>query len=74
MALTHIAMDQYGQTIPLSSHFPRKELLEHQGMKHASKMYVDLKTGGSHHIGWVIGDRWFRVWKTTPINSGVTRP
>lgn len=58
--LSYIAIDQYGNHILIEKH-PRKELMEHFGIQHASKMYVDTKDGKSMHIGYVVRGHWCRV-------------
>jgi len=62
MSTKHIAIDQYGHTVYLNSGHPRKELLDECGYKHADKMYCDTN-GPAKHIGYVIGGRWFRIYK-----------
>lgn len=61
--LGFMARDQYGQEIHLPGcQHPRKELMVKLGARHASKMYVDTKSGGSKHIGYIIGGRWFTLY------------
>lgn len=62
---SYIAFDQYGQHVWIVKH-PRKELMQHVGVQSAQKMYVDDKDGGSHHIGYVVGGRWFDVLRVAP--------
>ena len=69
MALCYTARDQYGDRVDLFTEHPRKELMEHCGRKSADRMYEDLTTGGSRHIGWVIAGRWFQVWKTVSLSE-----
>lgn len=57
-----LAEDQYGQQVWIKDH-PRKELCEHVGTTHAEKMYIDDNDGNSHHIGYVVGRRWFSIFK-----------
>ena len=67
LELTHkyIAFDQYGQPIWIKAH-PRKELMETCDLRHASKMYIDTKDKVTHHVGYVVGCRWFNVYQITP--------
>ena len=60
--LGYIGFDQYGQHYRIDK-YPRKELLEQLGRKHANKMYVDLKDGGTRHIGYVIAGNWISVYR-----------
>ena len=64
-----IAEDQYGNTIFINK-YPRKELMEHVGIKHANKMYADINDE-TYHIGYVIGGYWFAVFRLEPfkVNS-----
>jgi hypothetical protein len=57
-----LARDQYGQTISIPGKYPRKELLDYFGRKHASKMYVDKKDGKTVHRGYVIAGYWLSLW------------
>ena len=61
--MTHMAIDQYGQTHHDLGAYPRKELLKRLGRKKASKMYVERKDGKDVHVGWVIGGLWLTVYK-----------
>ena len=56
----YIAIDQYDNKIFVEK-YPRKELMEHVGCSHVSKMYVDNKDGNTYHVGYVISNRWFTV-------------
>lgn len=72
--LGYLGIDQYGDKYILKSQYPRKELLEYFGRKHASKMYTDLKSGGHKESGYVIAGHWitlYRVfeWKEGKING-----
>jgi len=62
MILGYLGIDQYGQHYTIKKH-PRKELLEQLGSTHASKMYVDLKSGGSREKGYVISGLWIDVYQ-----------
>lgn len=61
--LGYLAIDQYNQTYQIGNNHPRKWLLEHLGRKHCKKMFVDLKSGGSKHIGYVIARLWLQVFE-----------
>ena len=64
----YMAIDQYGQTEHLGfTNHPRKTMLEKLGYKKASKMYVSKTDGRSVHIGYIIGQRWFRLFEVTPF-------
>jgi len=67
--MTHIAVDQYGQTFPLHTKHPRKELLGYLGYKKAQRMFRDQVGGGSRHVGWVIGPHWLDVYKCEPLEQ-----
>jgi len=63
MKLGYLGIDQHGQHYKMKE-YPRKELLEQLGRKHADKMYVDkVTTGKSEHIGYVIGGLWITVYE-----------
>lgn len=66
--MTYMAIDQYGQHEHDLGPHPRKELLQRCGRKSAKRMFVDTKDGVKH-IGWVIGDRWFRVFQVIPMRK-----
>jgi hypothetical protein len=66
--LGYLGIDQYG-TCYHTEKYPRKELLKQTGHKRASKMYCDSKSGGTRHVGYVIGPLWIQIfaiypWKT----------
>jgi hypothetical protein len=61
--ITHMARDQYGQYYHDLGPNPRKALLDRFGRKHADKMYVDKKSGGSAHIGYIISGLWLTIFK-----------
>ena len=63
--LGYIGIDQYGEHYHIKQH-PRKELLDKLGRQHASKMYVDLKDGGSRETGYVIAGRWINIYEVHP--------
>jgi len=56
-----LGIDQYGQRFILRQ-YPRKELLEQLGYKHANKMYTELKDGSSYHSGYIVGIHWIEVF------------
>lgn len=56
-----IAIDQYGHNYKIDK-YPRKELTEYLGVKHAEKMYRDTKDGAKH-TGYVISGLWLSVYK-----------
>jgi hypothetical protein len=58
----YIAIDQHGLTEHNLGQYPRKELLHRYATTHADKMYVDNKTKGALHIGWIIAGHWFTVY------------
>jgi len=68
MKVGYIGIDQYGTHYNMEK-YPRKELLEYLGYKHCQKMYCDLKTGGSRHIGYVIGGHWIEVLEVHDWNK-----
>jgi len=67
MKKEYVAIDQYGNTKFLGK-YPRKELMEYWGTSHANKIYRDLESGESVHIGWVIKEHWYEVMKISPMN------
>lgn len=64
----YMAIDQYGQTFHSLTH-PRRDLCERIGCKHADKMFVDLKAGGSLHTGYVIAGHWLSVYEVRPMEA-----
>jgi hypothetical protein len=64
----YMAVDQHGNTFHALKH-PRKDLMKEIGSKHADKMYVDLKSGGSKQIGYVIGKHWLSVYEVMPMGG-----
>lgn len=63
MTLGYMAIDQYGQHYHIGDNPPRKWLLEYFGRRHAGKMYVDKKSGGYRHVGYVIAKHWLRIYE-----------
>lgn len=59
--LGYPGIDQYGKCYKIKK-YPRKELMEQIGRSSAHKMYVDLKSGGSRHDGYIIGGYWISVY------------
>lgn len=57
-----MGIDQYGRTYHNLGQHPRKALMERLGARSASKMYVDSKSGGTVHIGYVIRGHWVTVY------------
>jgi len=65
--MSYMAIDQYGHTEHDLGPHPRNELLRRLDRKSARKVYVDKKSGGCVHIGWIIAGRWFTVYKVEPM-------
>jgi hypothetical protein len=42
---------------------PRGLLLRALCRHHATKMYVDMKSGGSRHVGYVCGGDWWNIYE-----------
>ncbi|MFA5382418.1 MAG: hypothetical protein WC356_04575 [Candidatus Micrarchaeia archaeon] len=67
--LGYIGIDQYG-TSYRGLKYPRKDLLDKLGRKHADKMWADVLHNGvyeknepkRHHIGYIIAGLWIRVY------------
>jgi len=66
--LGYLGIDQYNKHYKIDKS-PRKELLEQLGRQHTSKMYVDLKSGGSRHVGYVIAGKWISIYEVHIWNS-----
>ena len=62
MAIDQRGNEEHGLRGP-----PRKALLERLERKSAKKMYVDRKDGTSVHVGYVVGGRWFTLYRVTPF-------
>jgi len=60
---TILYIDQWGER-----YFARsvKELQQHFGGR-VGKMYVDLKDGGSRHIGYVVGRHWCTAYQPVEL-------
>lgn len=61
-----IAIDQSSQHYYMTK-YPRKELLQQLGKKHAAVMYCDLKTGGYRRVGYVIGGHWLDIYEVHDV-------
>jgi hypothetical protein len=57
----YIAINQLGEIVWIEK-FPRKELAERFSGK-IRKMYIDDKEGNACHIGYVVGNLWFDVFR-----------
>jgi len=63
----YMAIDQFGETLHLGFvKHPRKALIEKLGVRSAVKMYVDKKSGGSVHCGYIVRGRWYRLYEVFP--------
>lgn len=70
--LRFIAISQYGETIYLNKpNAPRKQLMEHFGVKSCQKMYVDKKDNPSisRHAGYIVAGQWLTLYKVTPFTE-----
>jgi hypothetical protein len=67
-----MGIDQYGTTYHDLGVHPRKELLTRLGYKHANRMFVDKKDGGTVHCGYVIGRYWITLYNIKPYEKGLT--
>ena len=62
--LGFMARNQFGHTLHLTDpKHPRAQLIAKAPSGKVSKMYVDLKAGGSAHIGYVIGRDWWTIYE-----------
>lgn len=62
-----VARDQFGNVVWIEK-YPRKELMEWVGIKHADKTYMDDEKSNSYHIGYRVGCHWFDVQRLSPLN------
>ena len=62
MDLGYLGIDQYNNKYHMDK-YPRKELLEQLGSKHADKMYCDLKNGGVREKGYIISGLWISIYR-----------
>ncbi len=67
MKKNYMSIDQYGQTYHDLGKHPRKELMERLGCQHISKMYCDKKDGSTVHVGYLIGQHWWRLYEVKPF-------
>lgn len=68
MGRTYMAVDGQGRTEHDLGAHPRKTLLARLGRRHADKMYHDTPKG-TEHIGYVIGGRWWTLFKVEPFTG-----
>lgn len=61
--MMHVAIDQYGTRLYLHGKHPRKLLLEQLNRKHASKVYLDKKDGGTVHVGYIVAGSWWSLYR-----------
>ena len=60
----YLGVDQYGEHYRLTdTKHPRKQLLKKLGRRSARKMYTDLKSGGSRHAGYIVGNLWVSIYE-----------
>jgi len=64
-----LGVDQYGHSYFIDNPDPKAWLKDHFGIKKISKMYTDLVSGGSAHVGYIINDLWIRLYNVTPFNG-----
>lgn len=60
-----MGIDQYGRVYHNLGRHPRKALLDRLGRNTARKMYVDKKSGGCAHIGYIIGGLCIELYNVT---------
>lgn len=68
-----VARDQFGNVVWIEQ-YPRKELMEWAGIKHAEKTYLDDVAGNSYHIGYNVGNHWFDVQRLSPLHVKPAKP
>ena len=66
MTKKYMARDQYGNTVHGLT-YPRKELLERFGRKHADKIYQDKTDDTTVHVGYIVAGHWYTVYEVTPM-------
>lgn len=66
--MTHMAIDQYGQTYHDLGPHPRRALLDRFDRKHADRMFIDTKAG-TKHIGWIIAGHWLTVYRVETMEK-----
>jgi hypothetical protein len=66
-----MGIDQYGTTYHGLVH-PRKDLMERLGKQHADKIYRDFTSGGTFHVGYVIGGLWITLYKVEEVLNPVS--
>lgn len=67
----HMAIDQFGNTLHNLGKYPRKALMEKNGVKSCKKMYCDTTSGESYHRGWVVSGHWYSVYEVIPMRRPV---
>jgi len=68
--LGYLGIDQNGQHYIIKK-YPRKELLNKLGRKHANKMFCDTKSGKTKHKGYIIAGLWIEVFTVCEWKSAI---
>jgi hypothetical protein len=61
----YFARNQMGDVHMCVTRWPRQELKSLSGGGRVSKMYVDDASGNAQHVGYVIGDQWWTLYKVS---------
>ena len=69
--LTYLAINQYGEQILIDSKHPRKFLINYFGNTNIKKIYRDGENGCPVHIGYVINNQWFRLYKLEEFHGKI---
>lgn len=69
MTTFYMARDQWGNTFHDLGEHPRKGLMARLGYRSATRIYRDLKDGGTRHVGWKVGPHWCDVFAVAPIGA-----
>lgn len=60
-----LALGNHREMIWLEGKHPRKELLEHFGVKSCRKIYRDNPDGSCSHVGYLVSGIWFNLYTVT---------
>uniref|UniRef100_A0A6M3L1V8 Uncharacterized protein n=1 Tax=viral metagenome TaxID=1070528 RepID=A0A6M3L1V8_9ZZZZ len=69
---THMAINQYGETMHDLGPHPRAELMRRLGRKSARKVYVDTTDGATYHTGYIVAGAWWNLYEVTPFRRPAT--
>lgn len=61
--MNYLAVNEYGYVIKLLTKYPRKELMDYFGVKHAERIYQNTSEGTKMHVGWIVAKQWWSIYQ-----------